>query len=112
MSTNVPGVDLAFKALADPRRREILRLVWDEELPATEIAEHFPDVSRPAISQHLGVLRKAELVHERRLGTRRLYCANHRQLQSLHDFLGGFWTSSLEQLRDLVEQSDRTTRRT
>ena len=69
-------MDAALKALAEPRRRAILRLVWSQELPATEIAGQFPDVSRPAISQHLAVLKDAELVTERRDGTRRLYRAN------------------------------------
>ena len=55
-------MDTAFKALAEPRRREILRLVWTEELPATQIAARFDDVTRSAVSQHLGVLREAELV--------------------------------------------------
>ena len=58
-------MDTAFKALAEPRRREILRLVWTEELPATQIAARFDDVTRSAVSQHLGVLREAELVIER-----------------------------------------------
>jgi DNA-binding transcriptional ArsR family regulator len=97
-------MDLAFKALSDPRRREIMRLVWNEELAATAIAEHFTDVSRPAISQHLGVLRKSGLVRERRAGTRRLYCADHRKVLSLREFLDGFWNDSLETLRTLIEQ--------
>ena len=68
-------MDAALKAIAEPRRREILRLVWSRELPATEIAEHFGGVTRSAISQHLGVLKAAGLVNERREGTRRLYRA-------------------------------------
>jgi DNA-binding transcriptional ArsR family regulator len=104
-------MDLAFKALGDSRRREILRLVWSQEMASTAIASHFPDVSRPAISQHLGVLRKADLICERREGTRRLYCANHVELRSLRDFLDGFWSGSLENLRDLVEQSTPKQRR-
>ncbi len=65
-------MDAVLAALAEPNRREILRLVHSEELPAGQIASHF-DVSRPAISQHLKVLRDAGLVEERRDGTRRLY---------------------------------------
>ena len=65
-------MDAALKALAEPRRREILKLVWLHELPATAIADHFGDVSRPAISQHLGVLKAAGLMSERRDGTRGL----------------------------------------
>jgi DNA-binding transcriptional ArsR family regulator len=61
----------ALEAIAEPRRRRILELVKNDELPAGEIAGAFPDVSRPAISQHLKVLREAGLVTERRQGTRR-----------------------------------------
>lgn len=81
-----------------------MRLVWDEELAATAIAEHFSDVSRPAVSQHLSVLRKSGLLRERRDGTRRLYCADHRQVLTVRAFLDGFWNESLETLRTLVEQ--------
>ena len=80
-------MDTAFRALAEPRRREILRLVWTEELPAAQIAARFDDVTRSAVSQHLGVLREAELVIERRDGTRRLYRANHAQMDQLRRFL-------------------------
>jgi len=104
-------MDLAFKALADPRRREIVRLVWSHELPATAIADHFSDVTRPAISQHLAVLRTAGLLCERREGTRRLYCANHVELQSLRTYLDGFWSESLGNLRDLVELPTERPRR-
>jgi len=65
-----------LKTLGEPRRCEIIRLVWSKEMPATEIANHFPDVTRSAISQHLGVLRRTGLVNERRDGTRRLYSVN------------------------------------
>ena len=64
-----------LEAIAEPRRREILRLVRSDELPAGAIAAHFADVTRPAISQHLRVLREAGLLAERRDGTRRLYSA-------------------------------------
>ncbi len=76
-------MDAALKALAEPRRREILRLVWSEELPATAIATRFTEVTRSAISQHLSVLREAGLVHERREGTRRLYRSNHHEMAAL-----------------------------
>ena len=68
-------------ALADPRRRAILRLVRDVERPSGDIAAHFPDVTGPAISQHLRVLREAGLVAERRSGTRRLYRARPQGLR-------------------------------
>jgi DNA-binding transcriptional ArsR family regulator len=100
-------VDAALKALAEPRRREIVRLVWTHELPATSIAEHFGDVTRPAISQHLGVLKEAGLVSERRDGTRRLYRARQDEMQKLRDFLDDFWGSGLERLRDAAEAAQR-----
>jgi DNA-binding transcriptional ArsR family regulator len=100
-------VDAALKALAEPRRREILRLVWSQELPATSIAEHFGDVTRPAISQHLGVLKEAGLVSERRDGTRRLYQARQDEMRKLREFLDDFWTTSLDRLRDVSEAAQR-----
>jgi DNA-binding transcriptional ArsR family regulator len=98
-------VDAALKALAEPRRRAIVRLVWSQELPATEIADSFSDVSRPAISQHLTVLKEADLVTERRDGTRRLYRANTATVAELVTFLGDYWTSGLERLRDMSEEA-------
>ena len=100
-------MDAALKALAEPRRREILRLVWSDELPATRIAAHFTDVTRPAVSQHLGVLRGAGLVVERRDGTRRLYRADHAQMDRLRRFLDEYWTGSLHRLQDLAEAAER-----
>jgi DNA-binding transcriptional ArsR family regulator len=96
-------VDAALKALAEPRRRAILQLVWSQELAATVIAHQFPDVSRPAVSQHLAVLKEADLVTERRDGTRRLYSANTRTMAELRAFLDDYWTSGLERLRDVAE---------
>ena len=100
-------MDTALKALAEPRRREILRLVWNEELAATTIAEHFGDVTRSAISQHLGVLKAADLVSERRDGTRRLYQARQDEMRKLRDFLDDYWTTGLERLRDAAEAAQR-----
>jgi DNA-binding transcriptional ArsR family regulator len=99
-------VDAALKAIAEPRRRAILRLVWSQELPASGIAEAFPDVTRPAISQHLAVLRDADLVTERRDGTRRLYRANPQTMDELRAFLDDYWTSGLERLRDVAEAAE------
>jgi DNA-binding transcriptional ArsR family regulator len=100
-------MDTALKALAEPRRREILRLVWTEEWPATEIAAQFADVTRSAVSQHLSVLREAELVIERRDGTRRLYRANHAEMDRLRQFLDEYWTGSLQRLQDMAESAER-----
>ena len=95
-----------MRAIAEPRRREILALVRDEELAAGQIASHF-DVTRPAISQHLGVLREAGLVSERRDGTRRLYRARPDGLAELRSFLEGFWDERLDALRRAAEGRER-----
>ena len=99
-------MDLALKAIAEPRRRAILRLVRDDELASGEIARHF-DVTGPAISQHLGVLREAGLVTERRDGTRRLYRARPAGLDDLRTFLEDFWDDRLDRLRDAAERDQR-----
>lgn len=96
------GIDGAARAIAEPRRREILALVRDRELGAGEIASHF-DVSRPAVSQHLAVLREAGLLSERREGTRRLYRAQPEGLAELREFLNGFWADRLERLKLAAE---------
>ncbi len=100
-------MDAALRALAEPRRREILRLVWAQELPATAIADRFTDVTRSAISQHLGVLKEAGLVSERRDGTRRLYQARPDEMRKLREFLDTYWTTGLERLRDVAETAQR-----
>jgi DNA-binding transcriptional ArsR family regulator len=84
-----------LEAVAEPRRREILVLVRNAELSAGAIAAHFPDVTRPAISQHLRVLREAGLVVERREGTRRLYTARPEGLADLRQFVSDFWDDRL-----------------
>ncbi len=95
-----------MRALAGPRRREILRLVQGRELSAGEIASHF-ELTRPAISQHLGVLRDAGLVSERREGTRRLYRARPEGLAELRSFLEALWDEGLERLREEAELEER-----
>ena len=99
-------MEAAIRAIAEPRRRQILRLVWDTELPAGEIAAHF-EVSRPAVSQHLRVLKDAGLVSERRVGTRRLYRARSEELDRLRNFLGTFWSQRLDDLKDAAEREHR-----
>ena len=95
-------MDEALHALAEPRRRAILRLVSHSELAAGEIAGFF-DVTRSAVSQHLTVLKNAGLLTERRVATRRLYRARPEGLAGLRQFLDQMWASSLEVARDLVE---------
>jgi DNA-binding transcriptional ArsR family regulator len=99
----------AFEAMAAPRRRDILRLVHAKELTAGAIAANFGDVSRPAISQHLRVLREAGLVRERRDGTRRLYSADAGDLAALRDYLERFWDERLETLKTEAEREQRST---
>jgi DNA-binding transcriptional ArsR family regulator len=94
-------------ALADPRRRAILRLVRDVERPSGEIAACFPDVTGPAISQHLRVLRQAGLVAERRSGTRRMYRARPEGLRGLRDWLHDYWDDALEDLKQAAESDSR-----
>jgi DNA-binding transcriptional ArsR family regulator len=98
----------AIQAIAEPRRREILRLIRDAELPAGAIAAHFGDITRPAVSQHLRVLREAGLLAERRDGTRRMYRARPEGLGGLRDFLEQFWDERLETLRHEAEREERS----
>jgi DNA-binding transcriptional ArsR family regulator len=102
------ATDEALKALAEPRRRAILRLVSDGDLAAGEIAAAF-DVTRTAVSQHLTVLRNTGLLTERRDGTRRLYRARPAGLAGLRRFLDDMWASSLDTARRLVEAEDEIT---
>src|SRR5438445_9319955 len=98
-------MEAALRAIAAPHRRRILALVRDEELAAGEIAAHF-DVTRPAVSQHLNVLKEAGLVSERRNGTRRLYRARPEGLAELKAFLEGFWDERLEALKREAERKE------
>jgi DNA-binding transcriptional ArsR family regulator len=99
-------MEAVLRAIAEPRRRAILRLVSDTELPAGSIAVHF-DVTRPAISQHLGVLKEAGLVSERRDGTRRLYRARPEGLLEARAFLDELWGDRLEALKREAEREER-----
>ncbi len=94
--------DDALRALAEPRRRAILQLVAHEELAAGEIAAAF-EVTRPAVSQHLTVLKQAGLLTERRDGTRRLYRARPEGLAQLRQLLDEMWAGALDTARRLVE---------
>jgi DNA-binding transcriptional ArsR family regulator len=96
-----------FDAIAQPKRREILRLLASGgERSAGEVAARF-DVTQPAISQHLRVLKEAGLIAERREGTRRLYRVRAEGLADLHGFLAEVLPSRLEALRQVVEEDQR-----
>ncbi len=94
-----------FEAIAQPTRREILRLLAGGELSAGAVAARF-DVTQPAISQHLKVLREAGLVEERRQGTRRLYRVRPEGLGDLHSFLAELLPARLERLKAAAEEEE------
>ncbi len=96
----------ALQVVAEPRRRAILRLVWDRELPSGEIARQF-DVSAPAVSQHLAVLREWGFVSVRRDGRQRFYRADREALGTLRTVLEGMWSEQLDSLARLAEQDHR-----
>lgn len=91
-----------FQVLAEPRRRELLTLVADDELTAGQIAQRF-DVTRQAVSQHLRILLEAGLVRERREGTRRWYSARPEGLAEVRAYVEAMWPSALERLRAAAE---------
>jgi DNA-binding transcriptional ArsR family regulator len=101
----MPRVD-AWQIVAEPRRREILRLVWDDELSAGDIAECF-DVTFGAVSQHLGVLRDAGYVTVRRDGNRRYYRTDKDRLGPLRPALEQMWRQTLDDLANAVEDDVR-----
>jgi DNA-binding transcriptional ArsR family regulator len=100
----------AIRAIAEPNRRRILQLVTAKELSAGEIASRF-EITRPAVSQHLGVLREAGLVTERREGTRRLYSLRPEGFEDLKSFLEAFWDEGLERLKEAAELEEGRRRR-
>jgi DNA-binding transcriptional ArsR family regulator len=101
--------EAALQAIASPRRREMLRLVWEGERSSADIAAHF-DISWPAVSQNLGVLKSAGLIRERRIGTRRLYRADRARLGPLRAVLKAMWEADLDRLAGLAEAEERRKR--
>lgn len=99
-------MDEALRAVADPTRRAILRLVRDDELAAGEIARHFPSISRPAVSQHLRVLSAAGLVDVRPAGNRRLYRWRREGLHDAAAFLDEMWSDRLARLKIAAEREE------
>lgn len=96
-------MDAVARAVAEPRRRAILDVLNGDELTVGEIAVQF-EITRPAISQHLRVLREADLVAVRDEGTRRYYRARPESLRELRGWLDEFWVDGLERLKQEVEQ--------
>ncbi len=93
---------MVLDALGDPTRRRILEVVRDGAKPVGEIARHVP-VSRPAVSQHLRVLKEAGLVNDRQQGTRRLYSVDRAGLAALRAYLETFWDSALAAFKEAAE---------
>jgi DNA-binding transcriptional ArsR family regulator len=96
----------ALQVVAEPRRQEILRLVWSDELPVGDLVERL-ELSYAGVSQHLALLREAGFVSVRRDGKRRLYRADHERLGPLKEFLEAFWSERLDRLAELAEEAER-----
>jgi DNA-binding transcriptional ArsR family regulator len=90
-------------ALGDPTRRAIFELVAERPRPVVELAREMP-VSRPAVSQHLKVLKDAGLVTDRAEGNRRIYRADPEGLAELRAYLDRFWATALQSFKAIVEQ--------
>jgi DNA-binding transcriptional ArsR family regulator len=95
---------LAIEALADPTRRAILERLRGGPMPVKDIASGLP-VTRPAVSQHLGVLKRAGLVSEQRQGTFHLYRLESQGLDALRAYLDNFWSAALTQFAQAVDRS-------
>ncbi len=98
-------LDATAHAVADPTRRRILTLVRDREVSAGELAVQFSHLSRPAVSQHLRVLRAARLVSVRNEGPRRMYRSQPEGLAEMRSFIDEMWTDRLAHLKRAVENS-------
>lgn len=94
-----------LQVVAEPRRREIIRLVWEQEMSAGDIASRF-DVTFGAVSQHLSVLREAGLVEVRRDGNMRLYRADRDALEPFRPILERAWAGTLQRLADTIEHHE------
>ena len=96
----------ALQLVAEPRRQEILRLVWRDELPVGALVERL-DLSYAGVSQHLALLRRAGFVAVRQDGKQRFYRADHERLGPLTQFLEAFWADQLDRLAVLAEEAER-----
>ena len=96
-----------IRALSNETRFEIVKLVRDREMDAGTVAKRFK-MTRPAVSQHLGVLREAGLLDERRVGSRRLYVVRAEAFDELLAFIEGFWDPRLRRLKQAAEAAERS----
>jgi len=92
-----------FRALADPTRRAVLEYLAGRPHGVNELVEHF-DVTRPAISKHLRILRQARVVRERREGRNRIYELNPEGLHQLREYFDKFWTDALDAFKRAAEK--------
>ena len=95
-----------IRALSNETRFEIVKLVRDREMDAGTVARRFK-MSRPAVSQHLGVLREAGLLDERRVGSKRLYVVRAEAFDELLEFIDGYWGTRLQRLKKTAEAIER-----
>ena len=100
------NTDRVFSALYDPTRRAVLERLRDGPRPVGEIARGLP-VTRPAVSQHLRVLKEAGLVADRSEGTRRIYYIDPKGLGAMRAWLDQFWDSALAAFAAEVEKSSK-----
>jgi DNA-binding transcriptional ArsR family regulator len=103
VTTYASNVAEAMDALGDPTRRAVLELLREGPRAVVDIAASLP-VSRPAVSQHLRVLKGAGLVSDRKEGTRRLYRIDPQGLDALRAYLQDFWTDALAAFKEAAEQ--------
>jgi DNA-binding transcriptional ArsR family regulator len=96
-----------IRALSNETRFEIVKLVRDREMDAGSVAKRFK-MTRPAVSQHLSVLRKAGLLDERRAGSKRLYVVRAEAFDELVEFIEGFWDPRLRRLKQAAEAAERS----
>src|ERR1700724_3740371 len=108
---SAPPLEAAMGAIASPRRGQVLRLVWNAERSAGDIAATVDDVSWPAVSQNLRLLKNSGLITERRQGTHRYYKADRKALGPLEVVLRQMWTRDLGRLRELAEGEAKSGRR-
>ncbi|MBO1625221.1 ArsR/SmtB family transcription factor [Bacillus arachidis] len=107
MSSSAAKYDV-FQAIADPTRREVLRLLTEKELPISKITDHFP-MSRTAVAKHLNILSEAKLVRGRKVGREKIYRLQPEPLAELQEWLSyyeQFWNNKLSMLKYVVENEE------
>ncbi|WJE52136.1 metalloregulator ArsR/SmtB family transcription factor [Bacillus cereus] len=107
MSSSAAKYDV-FQAIADPTRREVLRLLTEKELPISKITDHFP-MSRTAVAKHLHILSEAKLVSGRKVGREKVYRLHPEPLAELQEWLSyyeQFWNNKLSMLKYVVENEE------